>query len=581
MCFVNKMDRMGANFQNAVDGIRSQLDSVPAVVQLPIATQPTPPEADFEGVIDLVKMNAVIWSGEEMGAAFEEIPVDDAPISDELKAQAKEARAELIELAVEQDEDALMAYLEGEEPDVPTLKKLIRMGTISSAFVPVLTGTAFKNKGVQPLLDAVIDFMPAPTEVDDIKGIDVATEEETTRPSKDDAPFSALAFKIMTDPFVGTLTFTRVYSGEVEAGSSVYNSVKGIRERIGRMVQMNANDRTDVKWARAGDIVAIAGLKDTTTGETLCDPNSKVILEKMDFPEPVISVAVEAKSKGDQDKMGQALYRLAQEDPSFKFAYDEENAQTVISGMGELHLEIIVDRMKREFNVECTVGAPQVSCREAITAKAEIDYTHKKQSGGSGQFARCKIVFEPLVDEDATVNFDFVNEIKGGAIPKEYIPGVQKGVESVLSTGVLAGYPVLGVKATLIDGAFHDVDSSVLAFEIAGRAAARDGLKKAQAKLMEPMMQVDVITPEEYMGDIIGDINSRRGMVQELAERGNAKTVSALVPLANMFQYVSTLRSMSKGRANYSMQLASYETVPPNVEKEIMAKNAGKMKSDA
>ena len=474
-----------------------------------------------------------------------------------------------------------MGYLEGEEPSQEDLKRCIRAGTLKGSFTPVLTGTAFKNKGVQPLLDAVIDFMPAPTEVDDIKGIDVATEEETTRPSKDDAPFSALAFKIMTDPFVGTLTFTRVYSGEVEAGSSVYNSVKGIRERVGRMVQMNANDRTDVKWARAGDIVAIAGLKDTTTGETLCDPNSKVILEKMDFPEPVISVAVEAKSKGDQDKMGQALYRLAQEDPSFKFAYDEENAQTVISGMGELHLEIIVDRMKREFNVECTVGAPQVSYREAITAKAEIDYTHKKQSGGSGQFARCKIVFEPLVDEDATVNFDFVNEIKGGAIPKEYIPGVQKGVESVLSTGVLAGYPVLGVKATLIDGAFHDVDSSVLAFEIAGRAAARDGLKKAQAKLMEPMMQVDVITPEEYMGDIIGDINSRRGMVQELAERGNAKTVSALVPLANMFQYVSTLRSMSKGRANYSMQLASYETVPPNVEKEIMAKNAGKMKSDA
>merc|ERR1711871_1686917 len=522
-----------------------------------------------------------IWSGEEMGAAFQEIPVDDAPISDELKAAAKQARDELIELAVEQDEDALMAYLEGEEPDVDTLKALIRKGTIASAFVPVLTGTAFKNKGVQPLLDAIIDYMPAPTEVEDIKGIDVETEEEVTRPSSDDAPFSALAFKIMTDPFVGTLTFTRVYSGEIEAGSSVYNSVKGIRERIGRMVQMNANDRTDVKWARAGDIVAIAGLKDTTTGETLCDPNSKVILEKMDFPEPVISVAVEAKSKGDQDKMGQAPYRLAQEDPSFKFAYDEENAQTVISGMGELHLEIIVDRMKREFNVECTVGAPQVSYREAITSSAEIDYTHKKQSGGSGQFARCKLIFEPLTDGEDNTGFDFVNEIKGGAIPKEYIPGVQKGIESVLSTGVLAGYPVLGVKATLVDGAFHDVDSSVLAFEIAGRAAARDGLKKAQAQLMEPMMQVDVITPEEYMGDIIGDINSRRGMVQELAERGNAKTVSALVPLANMFQYVSTLRSMSKGRANYSMQLASYETVPPNVEKEIMAKNAGKLKADA
>ena len=585
MCFINKMDRMGADFQNAVDGIKSQLDSIPAVIQLPIATQPTPPEADFDGVVDLVQMNAIIWDGEEMGATYKEIPVDEAPIPDALKAAAHEAHAALVELAVEQDEDALMAYLEGENPSVDTLKALIRKGTIAGAFVPVLTGTAFKNKGVQPLLDAVIDYMPAPTEVEQIKGIDVETEEEVTRESDDDAPFSALAFKIMTDPFVGTLTFARVYSGQIESGASVYNSVKGNRERIGRMLQMNANDRTEIKYARAGDIVAIAGLKDTTTGETLCDPDSKVILEKMDFPEPVISVAVEAVSKGDQDKMGTALYRLAQEDPSFRFEFDEENSQTIIKGMGELHLEIIVDRMKREFGVEANVGAPQVSYREAITKSAEIDYTHKKQSGGSGQYARCKIVFEPVTpseDEDeGPTAFEFTNEIKGGAIPKEFIPGVQKGVESVLTNGVLAGFPVLGVKATLIDGNYHDVDSSVLAFEIAGRAAAREGLRKAGAKLMEPMMQVDVITPEEYMGDIIGDINSRRGLVSELAERGNAKTIAALVPLANMFSYVSTLRSMSKGRANYSMQLSSYEIVPPNVEKEIMAKYQAKIKEEA
>ena len=570
MCFVNKMDRMGANFYNCVDMIKSMLGATPAVLQLPIATTPTPPESDFQGVVDLVTMEAVIWSGEEMGAKFDRIPLAEADIDDEIKAKAETYHAELVELAVEQDEEALMAYLEGEEPDVDTLKRCLRAGALSSAFVPVLCGTAFKNKGVQPLLDAFVDYMPAPNDVEAIKGTTVDGETPVERISSDDEPFSALAFKIMTDPFVGTLTFCRVYSGVLEAGQQVYNSVKGDKERIGRMLQMHANDRTEIKSARAGDIIAVAGLKSTTTGETLCDRSNAVILEKMDFPEPVISVAVEAKTKKDQDKMGEALARLAAEDPSFRTVYDEENAQTVISGMGELHLDIIVDRLRREFGVEANVGAPQVSYREAITAPAEIDYTHKKQSGGSGQYARIKVTFTPLQGDDST-DFEFVSEIKGGAVPKEYIPGVEKGINSVLSSGVLAGYPVLGLRATLTDGAFHDVDSSVLAFEIAGRAATREGLRKGKVRLMEPLMKVDITTPEEYMGDIIGDINSRRGMVQDLGERGNAKTVRAVVPLANMFQYVSSLRSMSKGRAAYSMELAQYDFVPPNVEKELTA----------
>ena len=422
---------------------------------------------------------------------------------------------------------------------------------------------------VQPLLDAVVDYMPSPLDVEAINGVDLVGEP-IVRHSSDAEPLSALAFKVATDPFVGTLTFTRIYSGVMETGTSVYNSVKEKNERIGRMLQMHANDRTEIKSAVAGDIVALVGLKDTTTGETLCQKDSAVILEKMDFPEPVIKVAVEPKTKGDQQKMSEALIRLAAEDPSFRFSRDEETGQTIIEGMGELHLEIIVDRMKREFNVECTVGAPQVSYREAITATAEVDYTHKKQSGGSGQYARVKLVFEPkdLAGEDG-MDFEFISEIKGGNIPKEYIPGVQKGIESVLGTGVIAGYPVLGLKAKLLDGAYHDVDSSVMAFEIAGRAATREGLRKAKARLMEPLMQVDISTPEEYMGDVLGDINSRRGMVGELGERGNVRTISAQVPLANMFQYVSTLRSMSKGRANYSMKLANYEFVPPNVEDEL------------
>merc|ERR1719502_115507 len=470
-----------------------------------------------------------------------------------------------------------MMYLEGEEPSEEDLKRCIRKGTIDGAFVPVLTGTAFKNKGVQCLLDAVVDYMPAPTDVDDIGGTSVDGEEEMVRESSDEGPFSALSFKIMTDPFVGTLTFARVYSGVLSKGTSVLNSVKGKRERIGRMLEMNANDRTDIDEARAGDIVALVGCKDTTTGETLCDPERPVILEKMDFPEPVIKVSVEPKSKSDQDKMTNALIKLAAEDPSFRFSRDEETGQTVIEGMGELHLEIICDRMMREFKVECDIGPPQVAYREAITRTANIEHTHKKQSGGSGQFAKVVVKFEPLGGDGG---FEFEQEIKGGAVPKEYIPGVAKGLESIMGNGILAGFPVIGLKATLTDGAYHDVDSSVMAFEIAGRAAAREGLRKAGAKLMEPLMKVAVTTPEESMGDVIGDINSRRGMVMELTERGNMKVVNAKVPLANMFQYVSSLRSLTKGRASYSMELDSYETVPPNVEKEIMAKYKGNTGDD-
>merc|ERR1719353_1572936 len=498
-----------------------------------------------------------------------------------MKEKADEWRSKLVELAVEQDDDLMMAYLEGEEPTIEQLKACIRKGTLEGAFVPVLTGTAFKNKGVQPLLDAVIDYMPAPTDVDDIGGTSIDGEESMVRESSDDEPFAALAFKIMTDPFVGTLTFARLYSGVLEKGSSVLNSVKGKRERIGRMLEMNANDRTDIEVARAGDIVALVGCKDTTTGETLCDPDNPVILEKMDFPEPVIKVSVEPKTKADQDKMTNALIKLAAEDPSFRFSRDEESGQTVIEGMGELHLEIICDRMMREFKVECQIGAPQVAYREAISREATVEYTHKKQSGGSGQFAKIVVKFEPLTaEDDDTTGFVFSQEIKGGAVPKEYIPGVSKGLESIMGNGILAGFPVIGCKATLMDGAYHDVDSSVMAFEIAGKAAARKGLRAAGAKLMEPLMKVEVTTPEESMGDVIGDINSRRGMIGELAGRGNMKVVRARVPLANMFQYVSSLRSMTKGRASYSMNLDSYELVPPNVEKELLSKYQGNSGED-
>jgi len=558
MCFINKMDRTGADFYKAVDSIIKQLAAVPMVLQLPIGS-----EADFAGVVDLVKMKALIWNGEELGASWDEVD-----IPDDLKAKADEYREKMVELAVEQDDEAMEAYLEGNEPDEATLKALIRKGTLEQAFVPIVTGTAFKNKGVQPLLDAVIDYMPCPTDVPPIDGINPKNDEPTNRPSDDKAPMSALAFKIMNDPFVGTLTFVRIYSGVMAKGTTVLNSVKGKKERIGRLLEMHAVERTDVELGHAGDILAVIGLKDTTTGDTLCEPNEPVILEKMEFPEPVIKVAVEPASKKEQDKMSEALVRLAAEDPSFRFSRDDESGQTVIEGMGELHLEIIVDRMRREFNVECNVGAPQVSYREAITGSAEIDYTHKKQSGGSGQFARVKINFEPL-DEGAT-GFEFKSDIKGGAVPKEYIPGVQKGLESIMNNGIVAGFPLIGVKATLLDGAYHEVDSSVLAFEIAARQAFRQGLKKANARLMEPIMKVEVITPEDHMGDVIGDINSRRGQVGELGDRGNMKTVKAFVPLANMFQYVSTLRGMSKGRAQYTMELDHYELVPPNVEKDLI-----------
>merc|ERR1719326_780258 len=580
MCFLNKMDRTGADFFYCVKTIVDLLGAKPLCLQLPIGT-----EGDFKGVVDLVQMKAIIWNDESLGAKFEVTEIPDVMSADgvtNLRDQAKTYREQLVEMAVEEDEELLMAYLEGEEPSEADLKKCIRKGTIGGSFVPVLTGTAFKNKGVQCLLDAVIDYMPSPLDVEAIKGTSVDGETEMVRESSDEEPFSALAFKIMTDPFVGTLTFTRIYSGVLTKGSQVLNSVSGKKERIGRMLEMNANDRTDIDEARAGDIVALVGCKETTTGETLCDPGNPVILEKMDFPEPVIKVSVEPKTKADNDKMTNALIKLAAEDPSFRFSRDEESGQTIIEGMGELHLEIICDRMVREFNVECVVGAPQVAYREAISKPATVEYTHKKQSGGSGQFAKVVVKFEPLGDgdDDATSGFIFDQEIKGGSVPKEYIPGVAKGLESVMGNGVLAGFPVIGCKATLLDGAFHDVDSSVMAFEIAGRAAARKGLKESGAKLMEPMMKVDVTTPEESMGDVIGDVNSRRGMVLELAERGNMKVVRAKVPLANMFQYVSSLRSLTKGRASYSMELDEYAVVPPNVEKELLSKYKGNTGED-
>lgn len=567
MCFLNKMDRTGANFYRCIDMIKKQLEATPAILQLPIGV-----ESDFAGIVDLVENTAVIWENEELGAKFKVWPLAEAPIPEELKTKAATYRAELVELAVEQDEETLLAYLEGVEPSIEKLKQCIRKGTLDFAFTPVVTGTAFKNKGVQTLLDAIVDYMPSPLDRPPIQGVDAADIEKVIeRPSDDNGPFAALAFKIMNDPFVGTLTFTRVYSGVLRSGTSVRNTVKNKSERVGRMLQMHANERTDVKEARAGDIVALVGLKDTVTGDTLCDPDNAVILERMDFPNPVIKIAVEPKTKGDQEKMGLALNRLAKEDPSFRYSRNDETGQTTIEGMGELHLEIIVDRMKREFKVECNVGEPQVAYREAITQPATVEYIHKKQSGGAGQYAKIKIEFYPK-DDGEEGDVEFVSEIKGGAVPKEYIPGVQKGIESVLGNGVIAGFPVLGIKAVLVDGAYHDVDSSVLAFEIAGRAATREGLRKCKSRLKEPIMKVDVLAPDDFVGDVIGDINARRGQILDLGDRGNLRTVSALVPLANMFQYVSTLRSISKGRAQYSMELHSYDFVPPNVEKDIQAK---------
>lgn len=559
ICFVNKLDRVGADFYRCVDMIKDRLGAVPLVVQLPIGS-----EADFVGVVDLVQMRSIVWKDEKLGAEFsyEEIPAD-------LKDKAVKYRQMLVEAAVEQDDAALEAYLGGQEPDHETLNRCIRRGTLSYAFVPVLCGTAFKNKGVQPLLDGVISYLPSPLDIGEIHGTTVDGSGELVRHPKDDEPFAGLAFKIMTDPFVGSLTFVRIYSGTIESGSYIYNSVKDSRERIGRMLLMHANSREDIKEARAGDIVALCGLKETTTGDTLCDVTKQVVLERMEFPEPVIEVAVEPKTKADQEKMGLALSRLASEDPSFRVASDPESGQTVIKGMGELHLEIIVDRMRREFKVEATVGQPQVAYRETITAKAEIDYTHKKQSGGAGQFARVIIVFEP---QEVGAGYAFESKIVGGSVPREYIPGVEKGLLSSCSNGVVAGYPMIDFKATLIDGAYHDVDSSVLAFEIAARAAFREGIRKCAPKLLEPIMKVEVVTPEDYMGDVIGDLNSRRGQVSGMDQRGNARVVSAMVPLANMFGYVNTLRSMSQGRAQYTMQFDHYEQVPQHIADEIVAK---------
>jgi elongation factor G len=561
ICFVNKMDRVGADFHRCVRMIVDRLGAIPLVLQLPIGS-----ESEFVGVVDLVQMKAIIWKDEAMGAKYETL---DIPA--ELADQAAEYREKLVELAVEQDDAALEAYLEGEEPDEETLKHCIRKGTCNLTFVPVLTGAAFKNKGVQPLLDAVVDYLPSPTDVPDVKGVKPGSDEPLTRKSADDEPLSMLAFKVMTDPFVGTLTFVRVYSGIMKTGISVLNTVKQNRERIGRMLLMHANHREDIKEAHAGDIVAIAGLKSTTTGETLSDPQNPIILERMEFPDPVIEVAVEPKTKSDQEKMGVALGRLAQEDPSFRVTSDPESGQTVIKGMGELHLEILVDRMKREFKVEASVGAPQVAYRETITRSAEIDYTHKKQTGGSGQFARVKLVFEPLEPGEG---FVFENKVTGGSVPKEFVPGVAKGLKSSCDAGVLAGFPMIDFKATLIDGASHDVDSSVLAFEIATRAAFRDGIPRAAPVLLEPMMRVEVVTPEEYMGDIIGDLNSRRGNVTGMDARGNAQVINAMVPLANMFGYINNLRSMSQGRAQYTMHFDHYEKVPQAVADEVVAKLA-------
>jgi elongation factor G len=561
ICFVNKMDRVGADYFRCIDMIVDRLGAQPLVLQLPIGV-----ESEFKGVVDLISQKAVVWKEEMLGAEFETI---DIPA--ELQEQAAVYRERLVETAVEQDDEAMEAYLEGTEPDIATLKRCVRLGTCGLRFVPVLCGSAFKNKGVQLLLDAVVDFLPSPLEVPAVRGVKPGTEEEDTRVSDDDAPAAALAFKIMTDPFVGSLTFIRVYSGVLTSGSQILNPIKDQRERIGRMLQMHSNHREDIKEARAGDIVALAGLKQTTTGDTLCDPSKPIILERMEFPEPVIEVAVEPKTKGDQEKMSIALGRLAQEDPSFRVATDPESGQTVIKGMGELHLDIIVDRMKREFKVDANVGAPQVAYRETIARAYEIDYTHKKQTGGSGQYARVKIVFEPLEPGEG---FVFDNAVVGGSVPKEYIAGVAKGLNASRETGVLAGFPMIDFKATLVDGASHDVDSSVLAFEIATRNAAREGLTKCGPVLLEPIMKVEVVTPEDYMGDIMGDLQSRRGVPQGLEVRGNAQVIAAMVPLANMFGYVNTLRSMSQGRAQYTMFFDHYEKVPQSVADEVVSKLA-------
>ena len=561
--FVNKMDKIGADFFNCVNMIKDRTGAQPLPIHMPIGA-----ENEFAGLINLVTMQEWVWDSEDLGATWRL-----ADIRPELADRAAEMRAELIELIVEQDDDVMERFLDGDEPDVETIQRLIRVGTLNMSFVPVLCGSAFKNKGVQPLLNAVIDYLPGPLDVEAYKGFAPGDDTETrdiVRSADDVDPMSGLAFKIMNDPFVGSLTFVQVYSGTLKKGDSILNSTKGKRERIGRMMMMHSNNREETEEAFAGDIVALAGMKETTTGDTLCDASKPVILETMTFPDPVIEIAIEPKSKNDQEKMSTGLQRLAAEDPSFQVTSDNESGQTIMRGMGELHLDILVDRLKREFKVEANIGAPQVAYRETITKEVEVDYTHKKQSGGSGQFARVKIVFAPLAEG----GFQFTNKVVGGSVPKEFIPGVEKGINQAKESGTIAGFPVIDFEATLVDGASHDVDSSVLAFEIAGRAAFRDAMNKAGPKLLEPVMKVEVITPEEYMGDIIGDLNSRRGNVGGMEPRGNAKVIDAMVPLANMFGYINNLRSMSQGRAQYSMQFDHYEQVPQAVADEVRAKMA-------
>ncbi len=561
ICFCNKMDRLGADFEMNVQSIKDRLGANPLVLQMAIGK-----EAEFKGVVDLVNFKSIIWKDDSLGAEY-----DVTEISEDLIEEAKKKREELIENAVEADDQALEDYLDGKEITVDILKACIRKGTIDFKFVPVLCGTAFKNKGVQPLLDAVVDYLPSPKDIGFVEGIKEGSDEKLQIPNTPEEPFAALAFKVAADPFVGQITFCRIYCGNLSSGSTILNSSKNQKERIGRMLLMHSNTREEIKEAKAGDIVALVGLKNVTTGDTLCDPSNNVILEKMEFPDPVIEVAVEPKTKADYEKMGQALGRLAQEDPSFRVTSDEESGQTIIKGMGELHLEILVDRMKREFKVEADVGAPQVAYRETITKDVEVDYTHKKQSGGAGQFARVKMKFKPL---ERNSGVKFLNTVVGGNIPKEYIPGVEKGINFAAQNGVIAGYNVIDFEAEVHDGAYHDVDSSVLAFEIASRAAFREAVGKAGPKLLEPMMKVEVVTPEDYMGDIIGDLNSRRGQIEKMEDRGNAKVVSSVVPLANMFGYVNNLRSMSQGRASYTMLFSHYDVVPSNVEEEIKSKLA-------
>jgi elongation factor G len=558
--FVNKMDKVGADFDKCVDDLVTRVGANPVCVQLPIGS-----EHAFKGVIDLIRMKAVVWDDESLGADYhdEEIPAD-------LRDRAKEFREKMIEAAVDFDDTAMAAYLDGREPDEATLKRLIRKGVVMRKIVPVLCGSAFKNKGVQPLLDAVVDFLPSPLERGAIKGIDLRGNEVERKPA-DDEPLAAIAFKIMDDPFVGTITFTRIYSGSLHSGTGVVNSTKDRKERIGRMLLMHANNREDIKEAFAGDIVALAGLKEVRTGDTLCDAQKPVILEKMEFPDPVIEIAIEPKSKADQEKLGVALAKLVAEDPSFRVSTDQESGQTILKGMGELHLDIKVDILKRTYKVEANIGAPQVAYREKITRRVTKDYTHKKQTGGSGQYAKIKIVVEPLPPGSG---FVFENKVVGGSVPKEFIPGVEKGLESVLGSGVLAGFPVVDLKATLIDGDSHDVDSSALAFEIAARSALREALREAHSVLLEPIMKVEVVTPEDYTGSVIGDLNSRRGQIQGQDMRGNANVVNAMVPLANMFSYVNNLRSMSQGRATFTMQFDHYAEVPKAVAEEVQAKFA-------